>query len=79
MRVELKMPKAGEEMTTGTIAKWLKAPGDAVERGEPIAEVETDKVAIELEAIATGTLSEIICESGVEVEVGRTIAYIETP
>jgi len=71
------MPNLGYDMESGTISRWLKAVGDPVGRGEPIAEVETDKATVEMEATASGTLVEIVAEAGSEVVVGEVIAYLE--
>src|SRR5207237_893431 len=62
-------------MESGTIVKWLKSEGDAVEKGEPLYELDTDKVTQEVEADASGVLLKIAVEEG-EVEVGKTIAVI---
>ncbi|HEX4036023.1 MAG TPA: biotin/lipoyl-containing protein [Solirubrobacteraceae bacterium] len=77
MRTEVLMPNLGYDMESGRIASWLKAVGEQVERGEPIAEVETDKATVEMEAVASGTLAEIVAEAGSEVAVGEVIAYLE--
>jgi pyruvate/2-oxoglutarate dehydrogenase complex dihydrolipoamide acyltransferase (E2) component len=77
MSVEVRMPSLGYDMTTGKIGKWLKKPGDRVARGEPIAEIETDKTTVEMEATSAGRLSEIVHDEGAEVEVGTVIAYLE--
>jgi pyruvate/2-oxoglutarate dehydrogenase complex dihydrolipoamide acyltransferase (E2) component len=77
MRFEVKMANLGYDMETGTIGSWLKAVGDAVQRGEPIVEVETDKSAVEMEALQTGTLVEILRSEGDEVAVGEVIGVIE--
>ena len=78
MRVEVAMPNLGYDMEEGTIQSWLKGVGDSVERGEPIAEIETDKTTVEMEAMASGTLVEILHEAGSEVAVGTVIAVIES-
>lgn len=78
MRTAVEMPNLGYDMDEGVIASWLKGVGDHVERGEPIAEIDTDKTAVEMEALATGTLVEIVCAEGETAKVGATIAYIET-
>jgi pyruvate dehydrogenase E2 component (dihydrolipoamide acetyltransferase) len=78
MRVEVTMPNLGMDMETGKIVSWAKAIGDAVQRGEVIAEIETDKTTVEMEAMATGTLDEIVHDEGAEVPVGGVIAYLET-
>jgi pyruvate dehydrogenase E2 component (dihydrolipoamide acetyltransferase) len=75
MAVEIKLPRLGQGMESGTIVKWLKGEGDQVEKGEPLYELDTDKVTQEVEADASGVLLKIAVESG-EVEVGRTIAVI---
>jgi pyruvate dehydrogenase E2 component (dihydrolipoamide acetyltransferase) len=64
-------------MDTGKIATWLKKVGDPVERGEVIAEIETDKATVEMESLQAGTLVEIVAEVGSELPVGDVIAYIE--
>jgi pyruvate dehydrogenase E2 component (dihydrolipoamide acetyltransferase) len=78
LRVAVEMPKFAADAVDGRIEKWLKAVGDDVQRGEPIAEVETDKAILELEAPTAGVLSEILHDAGSEVPVGEPIAYIET-
>ena len=62
-------------MESGTIVKWLKSEGDSVEKGEPLYELDTDKVTQEVEAEATGVLLKIAVTEG-EVEVGRTVGFI---
>ncbi|HEX8618854.1 MAG TPA: dihydrolipoamide acetyltransferase family protein [Thermoanaerobaculia bacterium] len=73
---ELIMPKAGDAMTEGKVVRWYKQPGDAVKRGEPIAEIETDKVNLDLEAEADGTLGEHSANEGDMVPVGHVLARI---
>jgi pyruvate dehydrogenase E2 component (dihydrolipoamide acetyltransferase) len=75
MAAEVKLPRLGQGMESGTIVRWLKAEGDAVEKGEPLYELDTDKVTQEVEAEASGVLLKIAVAEG-EVEVGRTIAVI---
>ena len=75
MASEVKLPRLGQGMESGTIVKWLKAEGDAVEKGEPLYELDTDKVTQEVEAEASGLLLKIAVQEG-EVPVGRTIAVI---
>lgn len=72
------MPNLGYDMEHGRLGAWLKRPGDVVTRGEAIAEIETDKTTIEMEALVTGTLAEILCEEGADAPIGAVIAYIET-
>jgi pyruvate dehydrogenase E2 component (dihydrolipoyllysine-residue acetyltransferase) len=72
---EVKLPRLGQGMESGTIVKWLKAEGDQVEKGEPLYELDTDKVTQEVEAEASGLLLKIAVQEG-EVPVGETIAVI---
>ncbi|MBT4587690.1 MAG: dihydrolipoamide succinyltransferase, partial [Rhodospirillaceae bacterium] len=76
MATEIKVPTLGESLTEGTVATWLKSVGDAVAVDEPILELETDKVTMEVNAPVAGTLTEIIAEAGAEVEVGATLGVI---
>tara|TARA_B100000029_G_scaffold176302_1_gene173604 strand:+ start:10235 stop:11461 length:1227 start_codon:yes stop_codon:yes gene_type:complete len=69
----------GADMTEGTIAKWLKAEGDQISRGDKLAEIETDKTVVEMEAYADGVLRRITVEEGSLVQVGTVIAYIGDP
>src|SRR6187397_531324 len=75
MATEVTLPRLGEGMESGTIVKWLKSEGDRVEKGEPLYELDTDKVTQEVEADASGVLLKIAVSEG-EVEVGKTIAVI---
>ena len=70
------MPQMGADMTEGTLLKWLKNEGDNVERGEIIAEIETDKANVEIEAFASGTLGGIVAHEGDVVQVGDVMAVI---
>jgi pyruvate dehydrogenase E2 component (dihydrolipoamide acetyltransferase) len=72
---EIKLPRLGQGMESGTIVKWLKSEGEHVEKGEPLYELDTDKVTQEVEADASGVLLRIAVAEG-EVPVGRTIAVI---
>src|SRR5215212_3760960 len=73
---EVIMPKMGDAMEEGTLLKWLKSEGEEVSAGDPIAEIETDKVTMELEAEDSGTLAQLIASEGQEVPVGEAIAFI---
>ncbi|MGE5619779.1 MAG: dihydrolipoamide acetyltransferase family protein [Sphingomonadaceae bacterium] len=73
------MPKMGYDMTQGKIVRWLKREGDKVQKGEPIAEIETEKVNIQIEAFAWGTLLRILVPEGETVPVGQPIAEIGEP
>ncbi len=77
-RTPILMPKMGESVTEGTILRWAKQPGDAVERDEILAEISTDKVDTEIPSPVAGTLVEIVANEGDTVEVGNTIAYLST-
>lgn len=77
MRIEITMPNLGYDMDHGTVVSWLKSIGDLIERGEPLAEIETDKTTVEMESSASGTLAEIVCAAGMEAPVGAVIAYLE--
>lgn len=76
-RIAIAMPVLGFEQDSGTLAGWLKRVGDRVERGEAIAEIETEKVTVELEAIDGGTLVEITAEPGTVVAVGDPIGWLD--
>src|SRR5437773_2713466 len=78
MATEVKLPRLGQGMESGTIVKWLKSEGEPVEKGEGLYELDTDKVTQEVEAEATGVLLKIAVQEG-EVEVGRTIGFIGAP
>ena len=70
------MPKMGDAMTEGKVVRWYKKSGDAVKKGEPVLEIETDKVNLDLEAEADGTLGELAAEEGQTVPVGGVLARI---
>lgn len=76
-RVPIEMPKLGYDMVDGRIAAWSRGVGDAVARGDVIAEIETAKTTVEMEALASGTLVEILYQAGAEVLVGTVIGYLE--
>lgn len=73
---EVTMPRLSDTMQEGTIGRWLKKPGDPVERGDILAEIETDKATMELEAYESGTLQEILVQEGQAVPIGTPIAMI---
>jgi 2-oxoglutarate dehydrogenase E2 component (dihydrolipoamide succinyltransferase) len=77
-RVEMTMPKMGESIMEGTVLKWLKQVGDAIEQDESVLEVATDKVDTEVPALHAGILAEILVQEGQVVAVGAPIARIET-
>src|ERR1700726_623151 len=76
MTIEIKVPTLGESVTEATVAKWLKQPGEAIERDEPVVELETDKVTLEVPAPAAGTLGEIRAAEGSNVPVGAILGII---
>ena len=73
---EVIMPKMGDAMEEGTLLKWLKEPGDEVAEGDPIAEIETDKVTLEIEASEDGFLTNTLGEEGATVPIGTAVATI---
>ena len=77
MAIEIKVPAAGESITSANIAKWYKSNGDSVKKGEPLVSLETDKVSNELEAEADGILTITVGE-GEEVAIGTVIGKLET-
>jgi pyruvate dehydrogenase E2 component (dihydrolipoamide acetyltransferase) len=76
MAVDVSLPRLGQGMEAGTIVRWLKSEGDQVEKGEPLYELDTDKVTQEVEAEASGVLLKILAGEGEEIEVGKRIAVI---
>ncbi len=77
MATEIKVPTLGESVTTATVARWLKKAGESVAADEPLVELETDKVTVEVNAPGAGTLGAISAEEGAEVEVGAVLAMLE--
>ncbi len=77
MSIEIKVPPLGESVAEGTIARWMKSVGDAVAQDEPVAELETDKVTLEVPAPAAGVLSSIVAEAGATVGIDAVIALME--
>ena len=77
MATEITVPQLGESVTEGTIAEWLKQPGDAVAVDEPIASLETDKVAVDVPSPVAGVIKELRAEVGDNVEVGAVIATVK--
>jgi pyruvate dehydrogenase E2 component (dihydrolipoamide acetyltransferase) len=73
---EVTMPRLSDTMQEGTIAQWLKKPGDQVKKGDVMAEIETDKATMDLEAYDTGVLEQILVQEGQTVPIGQTIAII---
>src|SRR4028118_844166 len=78
MATEVTVPTLGESITEATLGQWLKKPGDAVAADEPIASLETDKVAVEVPSPVAGTMGEQIVPEGETVNVGAVIARIKS-
>ena len=78
MPIDIIMPQLGESIAEGTIVKWLVSPGGRVEKDQPLIEVETDKVALEVPSPAAGFLSEVLMSEGQTVPVGTVIARLES-
>ena len=77
MASEIRVPTLGESVTEATIAQWYKKPGEAVSMDEPLCELETDKVTIEVPAQSAGVLEEVLFEEGATVEVGALLGSID--
>ncbi len=77
MATEIRVPTLGESVTEATIGKWFKKPGDAVKADEPLVELETDKVTVEVPAPAAGVLAEIIAKDGQTVTIGAVLGSIK--
>ena len=77
MATEIKVPALGESVTEATVAKWFKQPGEAVSVDEPMVELETDKVTVEVPAPASGALASIAAAEGSDVEVGAILGVID--
>lgn len=78
MEIEITVPTVGESITEATIIKWLKAVGEGVELDEPLLELETDKVTLEVVSPAAGVLKSIEAEEGEDIEVGTVLGYIDS-
>ncbi|HYO08617.1 MAG TPA: biotin/lipoyl-containing protein, partial [Tepidisphaeraceae bacterium] len=76
MPVSITMPQLSDTMTEGTVVKWLKKEGDKVKTNEVIAEIETDKATMEMEAFEGGTLAAIVVKEGEKVPVGAVLGVI---
>ena len=76
MATEVIMPQMGFDMKEGTVVRWMKAEGEPVTKGEPLAEIETDKAVVEIEAYASGLLRKVVVGEGITVPVGQIIGII---
>src|ERR1700742_3845071 len=77
MTIEIRVPTLGESITEATIGKWFKKAGDSVGADEPLLELETDKVTLEVNAPSSGVLSEIVAKDGDTVETGALLGHLE--
>src|SRR3712207_8022244 len=76
MSTEIRVPTLGESVSEATIGRWFKKPGDAVKADEPVLELETDKVTLEVNAPAAGTLGDIVAKDGATVGPGALLGSI---
>src|SRR5271168_2387821 len=76
MATEIKVPTLGESVNEATVARWLKHPGDTVAMDDPLVELETDKVTLEVNAPAAGTLTDVLAAEGSNVAVGAILGRI---
>ena len=79
MAVKVIMPQAGQDLETGTVKQWLKSEGDPVAKGEPIVQIETEKVTLDVEAPTAGFLLRILVPDETETAIFSTIGIIGEP
>ena len=79
MKVQLKLARVGTNMEEATIVRWYKKPGERFEKGEPLYDVETEKVTMAVEAPGAGMLVEISVDEGTVATVGQTVCVVEAP
>ena len=77
MSTPIKMPNLGAEAVEARVTNWLKNVGDVVTEGEAVAEIETDKASVELEAPASGTIAEILVAADTDAKVGTVLATLD--
>jgi len=75
--MDVTLPRLADSLVEGVVSRWLKQPGERVARGEPLVEIETDKVNSEIESPFDGVLTEVLVQEGATVPVGEVIARIE--
>ena len=75
--MDVTLPRLADSLVDGVVSRWLKQPGERVARGEPLVEIETDKVNSEIESPYDGVLTEVLVQEGATVPVGEVIARIE--
>src|SRR5271163_4820282 len=78
MATEIRVPTLGESITEATVGKWFKQRGDAVKADEPLVELETDKVTLEINAPAPGVLSEVSAQTGETVSIGALLGAVSS-
>lgn len=76
MAIEIRVPTLGESVTEATVGQWFKKPGDAVNVDEPLVELETDKVTVEVPAPASGVMGELAAQAGETVAVGALLGHL---
>lgn len=79
MATKVIMPQAGQDLEAGVVKQWLKAEGDQVTKGEPLVQIETEKINLDVEAPASGVLLRILVPNGTETAIFSTIAVIGQP
>src|SRR6185436_7629457 len=79
MATQVVMPKLSPTMEEGQVARWLKKEGDKVSMGEPIAEIDTDKATMEMQALSAGVLRKVLIQEGESAPLGQPIAIIGEP
>src|SRR5262245_35616685 len=79
MPISIVVPQLGESVAEGTVARWLKAQGERVRKEEPLVEIQTDKINVEIPSPAEGTLAQILVPEGTTVLVGTEIATLSAP
>src|SRR6185503_4008916 len=77
MAVEIKVPSLGESVTEATVSKWLVKAGDAVAIDQPLCELETDKVTVEVNATVAGTVVDLAVAEGASIQVGGLLCHVE--
>jgi pyruvate/2-oxoglutarate dehydrogenase complex dihydrolipoamide acyltransferase (E2) component len=78
VKVALKLPLFGMNMEQATVVVWHRQPGETFRKGDPLYEIETEKVTTEVQAPCDGTLMEIVADSGATVDVGEVVCHIQT-
>ena len=78
MKLSLKLPMFGMNMEEATIVKWYRQPGEAIRKGEPLYEIETEKVTTEVESPCDGTLIEIVADAEETIAVGAIVCHVQT-